>query len=249
VTPTAGPGYPGDPGGGEALSEIWHLRSVDWLSELPSEDLEKLRAASSHRDYQRGETVFAPNPDPASVYLLERGLVRIYRLSPDGAETTFGYVAAGEVFGELTAFGDFPRESFAAAVRASRIWRIRANAFREIVAARPEIAVEITRQMGHRLKRVESRVENLVFRNVRSRLAHVLLELAADLGSEDRGVTVISEELTQSELATLVGSTRQSVNVALRELQADGLIAARGRRIALRDPAGLARIARPGPAS
>lgn len=229
-------------------NDVWHLRSVDWLSQVPPQDLERLRAMSSYRDYEPGETVFRPDPDPRSVYLLEKGLVRIYRLSSEGAETTFGYVAAGEVFGELPAFGSYPRESFAVAVRASRAWRIQALPFRKLISEQAQIAVELGRQMGTRMKRIESRVEDLVFRDVRSRLAHILVELAASFGERREGRTVIGADLTQAELATLIGSTRQTVNATLREFEGQGLVGRDGRRIALLDPDALQAIAiAPGP--
>lgn len=219
----------------DVSNDVWHLRSVDWLSALPEKALERLRAMSAYRDYGAGETIFEPEADPHSVYLLERGLVRIYRLSSDGAETTFGYVAAGEVFGELTAFGAYPRESFAMAVRASRAWRIEAVPFRKLLSEQPGLAIEVGRQMGSRMKQIESRVEDLVFRDVRSRLAHILLELAASLGERHDGRVVIAADLTQAEIATLIGSTRQTVNATLRELEARGLVGRDGRRLALLD--------------
>lgn len=226
------------------LSDVWHLRDVDWLRELSPDELRKLEAASSRRDYRQGEVVFAPESSPHSLYLLESGLVRIYRLSGDGAEATFGYVAPGEVFGELAAFGDYPRESFAEAARESRVWRLQASFFRELLASRPSIVLEVTRQIGNRFKRMESRVEDLVFRDVRSRLAHVLLELSQDLGRPLDGTVVIQVELTQSELATLVGSTRQTVNSVLREFEGQGITGRRGRRIALLRVDELERVAR-----
>jgi CRP/FNR family cyclic AMP-dependent transcriptional regulator len=215
------------------VADVWHLHSIDWTNALSTEQLEKLRAAAVYRDYGPGETIFAPEREPHSVYLLERGLVRIYRLSPEGNETTFGYVAPGEVFGELAAFGDFRRESFAEAVRACRVWKTPASSFRQVLASVPDLAVAITRQIGTRFKRIESRVENLVFRDVRSRLANILLELGEDLGERDGDATVLRVELTQAELATLVGSTRQTVNANLRELESEGIVGRRGRRLAI----------------
>lgn len=228
------------------MAEVWHLHSVDWISELAAEQVGKLRAASVFRDYPAGETIFAPEREPHSVYLLERGLVRIYRLSPEGSEMTFGYVAPGEVFGELAAFGDFRRESFAEAVRSSRVWKVQASTFRQVLASAPKLVVAITRQIGTRFKRIESRVENLVFRDVRSRVAHILLELGEDLGEQVGSATVLRMELTQAELATLVGSTRQTVNANLRELEEEGIVARRGRRLAILRSEALREIARAG---
>src|SRR5690606_9838563 len=102
-----------------SIAEAAHLRNIQWLSQLGDETLAEFERAGSSRRYARGETIFAPAATPGSVYLLHSGLARIYRLSEGGGETSFGYVAPGAVFGELTAFGDFPRESFAQAVRPS----------------------------------------------------------------------------------------------------------------------------------
>jgi CRP-like cAMP-binding protein len=164
------------------MKDVWHLRRIDWLREFTSEEREALQRASGANDYGPGEMIFSPEPNPNSVYLLEAGLVRIFRLSAAGSETTFGYVAPGEVFGELAGFGDYPRESFAQTVRKSRAWKVPRATFQEVIRRKPDLAMAITRQIGERLKRIESRIEDLVFRDVRSRVAHILLELAEDFG-------------------------------------------------------------------
>jgi len=158
-------------------------------------------------------------------------------------ETSFGYVAPGEVFGELTAFGDFPRESFAEAVHPARVWRIPVKPFQRLLGQRPGLVLAITRQIGRRMKRIETRVENLVFRDVRSRVASILLELVEDFGRPRDDHFVLDIELTQSELATLVGSTRQTVNSSLGELEREGLIEREGHKLAVLMPAALARVA------
>jgi CRP-like cAMP-binding protein len=231
------------------MSDIWDPGSTAWLSELTGAEREQLRAAASWRDHASGDLVFAPDPAPSSVYLLEDGLVRIFRLSEGGSETTFGYVVPGEVFGELAAFGDYPRESFAQAVKKSRVWKLPREAFQSTVGGRPGLVAGITRQIGSRLKRIEARVENLVFRDVRSRVAHMLLELAEDFGDPDGDGILLQLALTQAELATLVGSTRQTVNASLRELEAEGLIGRKGARLLVLRPEALRRAALAVPAA
>jgi CRP-like cAMP-binding protein len=224
------------------MKDVWHLRRIDWLREFTTEEREALQRASGANDYGPGEMIFSPEPNPHSVYLLEAGLVRIFRLSAAGSETTFGYVAPGEVFGELAGFGDYPRESFAQTVRKSRAWKIPRETFQAIIRRKPDLVMAITRQIGERLKRIESRVEDLVFRDVRSRVAHILLELAEDFGESGGGDVVIESLPTQSELATLVGSTRQTVNATLRELETEGLIGRQQRRVVLQRPEELRRV-------
>jgi CRP-like cAMP-binding protein len=218
------------------------LAKIPWLAVLRKDAWAALRARATRHEFAKGDTVFAPTPDPRSVYLLERGRVRILRLSADGNEVTLGYVAAGEVFGELPGFGDHPRESFAVARTESVVWKLPLEVFRELVSAHPSIAVEVTRQMGERLKSVESRVEHLVFGTVRSRLAAVLLELFDDFGRLDGDRRIIDLALSQGELATLIGSTRQSVNAAVNDLKERGVLRVEAGRTEIVDPAGLRAI-------
>jgi CRP-like cAMP-binding protein len=225
------------------MSDFWHLHGLDWLSPLSEAETKRLSGQSTARDYGRGETIFSPKPQPHSVYLLERGLVRIFRLSPDGDEATLGYVRPGEIFGELGLLAGQPRESFAQAVRPARVWRVPGEEMLRVVNGHPRIALSITAQMGGRFKRIESRVENLVFRNLRSRIARILLELAEDFGRPEDGGTLVDIPLSQGDVATLVGATRQSVNLCLGELRAAQLVSYRSRRFLLRDPDALRREA------
>ncbi|MDP6980380.1 MAG: Crp/Fnr family transcriptional regulator [Myxococcota bacterium] len=220
------------------------LESIAWLAALGAGEWEVLRTRATRLSYSAGETVFAPTPDPHSIYILEQGRIRILRISSTGDEVTLGYVAEGEVFGELPGFGDHPRESFAVARAPSTVWRVPLTLFREWISSRPPIALEITRQMGDRMKRVESRVENLVFGDVRSRLAKVLLELAEDFGRTNGDTCIIDIGISQGELATLIGSTRQSVNAAMGALKDDGILRLSGRRTELLDQERLRTIAR-----
>ena len=102
-----------------------------------------------------------------------------------------------------------------------------------MLAAHPGIVLAVTKQVGSRLKRIESRVEHLVFRPVPSRVAGILLELAEDFGRQEPHGLVIDLAISQEELATLVGASRQTVNVSLRELERDGVIRRDGRRFVL----------------
>lgn len=229
------------------MDDIWFLKRIDWLQELREDEWEALRGRARRLHFDADQMVFEPAHDPRSVYLLESGRVRIYRLSSGGDEATLGYVTQGEVFGELAGFGAYPRESFAVAQVDVQVWKIPVALFRELVANRPSLVLEVTRQMGERMKRVESRVESLILRNVRSRLAMVLLELAEDLGEQSSEGLVLEHPFSQGEIATLIGTTRQSVNTALSRFREEGVVRQEGARLVLPDPARLREIAEASP--
>ena len=67
------------------MKDVWHLRKIDWLREFSTEEREALREAAGADDYGPGEMIFSPEPNPHSVYLLEHGLVRIFRISTVGS--------------------------------------------------------------------------------------------------------------------------------------------------------------------
>lgn len=237
-------GVPTPPAAGRSTSiDVWQLRNIEWLRDLAPGELQELQRSATHRRYAGGDQIFAPSASPESVYLLEGGLVRIYRLSESGYETTLGYIAPGEVFGEVALFGSQPRESFAQAVGPAGVWRIGRDAFQRLLGARPGLMTPISRQVSERLKRVEARVEDLVVRSVRGRVARMVLELAQTFGRNEADRVMIDVPLTQGELATLVGATRQTVNQVIGELSAEGLLSHDRRRLSISDRDGLARAA------
>jgi CRP-like cAMP-binding protein len=221
--------------------DIAQIRSVPWLRDLSVSELAELQRSAWHRRYAAGDQIFAPTSTPNSVFVLESGLARIYRIAESGAETGLGYVAPGEVFGELSAFGEYPRESFAQAIVASGVWRVGRDAFQRLLAQRPGLVPDVTRQISERLKRAEARIEDLVVRTVRGRVARMILELAGTFGRRDGERLVVDLPVTQGELATLVGATRQTVNQVLGELTDEGVIGQDRRRLVVLDRDALGR--------
>jgi CRP/FNR family cyclic AMP-dependent transcriptional regulator len=218
------------------MDHHWHLRGIDWLGTLPQAAADTVRRASESHVYRTGEAVFNPTQNPRYVYLLEEGLVRILRVSASGHELTLGYVRPGELFGAVSVMTGSARESFAEAKTRARVLAIPKGIFLTTVRASNSVLYEVTKRVGQRLIRCQSRVEDLVFRDVRMRLARMLLELAREYGHEtDRGLAV-GLSLTQEEMATLIGSTRQSVNALLREMRVAGLVAHQGRDLLITDP-------------
>lgn len=217
------------------MTNIWHEHGFAWMAEVSDAEGARLRRISSRQSCARGAIVFEPAARPRSVYLLEEGLVRIFRLSAQGAEATLGYVRPGEVFGELEVFSDRPRESFARAVSPSAVWRIPLAELRRLLDVHPRMARSVIAQIGNRFKRIESRFESLVLRSLRARIGFALLELAEDFGRAEADGLCIDLPLSQRDVGTLVGATRQSVNACLRELHDARLVVRRNGRFVVPD--------------
>lgn len=206
------------------MVDLWHLTNINWLKELPDPEAESLRQGAKLRHYSAGDVIFEPRAKPEFVFLLESGLVRMYRSSPNGEEVTFGYVQPGEVFGELAVFIDRPRESYAIAVEACAVLILERQAFAAAIQSVPSIMFSVAKQIEGRFHNIESRVEDLVFRDARSRLANAIAKLGKDFGRPEEGRVVIQLRLTHAELATLVGASRPTVSIALGELEDEDII-------------------------
>lgn len=218
---------------------LWHLSDLDWFGDLSDEEVTVLERSARVRGYDANQMIFRPTTEPHSVYLLRGGTVRIYRVSRQGAEATFGYVRPGEIFGELTAVTGHRRESYAEAVTPCEVWQIPIELFRKLLGSRPGVGRAVANQVGDRLKRIERRVEGLMFHDARSRLAIILRELGDHFGQGKGTGLEIDGEFTQGELATLVGCSRQTLNQCLKELSELGLAKMERRRVRLPDPAAL----------
>lgn len=215
----------------------WHVRRPPWLQSLKPALAEEIRRAALIRVYAPGEAIFGPTRQPEKVWILEHGLVRIHRLAPDGRQTTVALVRPGHVFGEVSVLSDSPRVGYAEAIRRSTCWRIPGEVFLRVMRSTPEASFEISKEIAGRMARVESRLEDLAFRSVDERVIRTLLRLAEDFGQPAGEWTQLELPLTQTELAMLVGTTRQSVNESLRSLVKRGFVARDRGHLALKSSA------------
>jgi CRP/FNR family cyclic AMP-dependent transcriptional regulator len=210
----------------------------EWWNVLPPVQQEQVRARSQRLEFARHETIGRADGAEA-VCFLEKGLVRLYRRSAQGAEVTLGFVRAGEVFGELPYLVGATRGEYAVAFCASTIWRTPYDVVSAIVTEHPQLLLVIAQQIAARLRRIEDRITDLAFRRTRGRFAAALLDLARDFGRTEAGVVTLELSLSQDELATLIGATRQTVNLEVKALVEDGVLRVERRRLQLLDVSAL----------
>jgi len=226
--------------GGESRSR---RPKPNWLRTLPVAQAQALRGASRVRRYQAGESVFGPARDPNETYLLEGGLVRILRVTATGAEFTLRYVQPGEVFGHIAVMSGQPRETFAQAKTASEVLHLPRAAFLAVLRANSSVLYSVTKRIARRFVDLQSLAEDLIFLDGRTRLARVLLRLAGEHGYRSGQSLTIALPLTHEEVATLIGTSRQTASVYLGELTKAGLVTRRGRQVILPDPGALQALA------
>ncbi len=227
---------------------IWFLKRCPLFERLSPTEGQRLEARALARSFSKRAIVYFPDDPGETVLLLARGRVKIKAVTPDGRETIFAFIEAGEVFGELALVDSEPRREYAEAVEESLVLAVPRDDVLWLMERRPDVALHITKLLGFRRRRIENRLRNILFRSTRERMVALVLELLESHGHRSAdGPWEIRPKLSHQELANLIGATRESVTLALGGLQREGLIAMHRRLIRVPDRAKLAAADESGP--
>jgi CRP/FNR family transcriptional regulator, cyclic AMP receptor protein len=194
--------------------------------------------------FRPGSPIYLPSEPAQAVFLLAQGRVKICHLTPDGKQSIIALIEPGELFGELAIYSEgSPREEFAEAADATTtVVMIPSQTIQNLMEARIDLSLGITKLIGLRRQRIERRLKNLLFHSNLERLTHLILELVEQYGVDVANGTEITIRLSHQELANIIGSTRETVTVLLGQLQREGLIKHGRKKLIVTDLAKLARI-------
>jgi CRP/FNR family cyclic AMP-dependent transcriptional regulator len=211
---------------------------------VSAEDAEALAAQFEYLDYPRGAVVFHEGEPGDSLYIVLAGKIKLGRRTADGRESLVAVMGPSDQFGELSTFDPGPRTATAVAVTDARLARMPKHALRGWIANRPQIAEQLLRVLARRLRRTNNHLADLIFTDVPGRVAKQLLQLAQKFGSVEGGQLRVTHDLTQEELAQLVGASRETVNKALADFAQRGWLRLEGKSVVILDRERLARRAR-----
>jgi CRP/FNR family transcriptional regulator, cyclic AMP receptor protein len=216
--------------------KFWYLKSCSLFECLSDEHVRRLESRAKSRTFKRGALVYVPSDLGDCVLLLISGRVKIFHNTQDGKQAVLAIIDPGELFGELAiaTLEDGQRDEYAETMEASTIVLIPADDIRRMAAEHPSLSLGITKLMGLSRRRVERRLKSLLFRSNRERLVHLLFDLAEKYGryTRDGGIS-LGIHLSHQELASIIGSTRETVTLVLGELQAEGAITVNRREVIL----------------
>ncbi|MER7277031.1 Crp/Fnr family transcriptional regulator [Dactylosporangium sp. CA-052675] len=222
----------------EALARSGIMQGID------ADAAEELARGLDHVDVRRGDVLFNEGEPGDSLYIVLQGKIKLGRRAHDGRQNLLAIMGPGDMVGELALFDPGPRTATATAVVDSRASRLTKASLRSWLVRRPEIAEQLLRVLARRLRRTNDALADLIFTDVPGRVAKKLLQLAGPFGVRDGGVLRVTHDLTQEELAQLVGASRETVNKALADFSSRGWIRLEGKSVVIADPERLARRAR-----
>jgi len=220
------------------------IKQAPLFSELDEDGANALRRSMSEVNLGRGQVIFREGESGDRLYVVAEGKIKLGRTSADGRENLLSILGPGEMFGELSLFDPGPRTSTATAVTESRLYALSNENLKPWITGRPEVALSMLRQIARRLRRSHEVVGDLVFSDVPGRVAKALLDLSTRFGVASEDGVHVGHDLTQEELAQLVGASRETVNKALADFAGRGWIRLEARAVVLLDVERLQRRAR-----
>jgi CRP-like cAMP-binding protein len=222
---------------------LWYLKKVPLLGDLPGETVVQLAEQVEMKEIRRRQVIYLPGDPGNAVYLVNGGRVKVSKVTRDGKELTLAYRGPGEIFGEACLIDGGPREEMAEAMENALVTEIQRTEFERILSTQPMLGYRMTKVLAQRRREVESKIENLVFKDVNSKLAELLLRLADEYGVDDARGTLVALKITHQEMANLIGSTRETVSLTLAQFKRKGLIQTEGRKVIIADREGLRALA------
>src|SRR5207249_11384044 len=196
----------------DTQNETVYLKQVPLFADLADEDIRALMAIARKRTFRSGEIIFHRDDPGQVLYVIKEGKVKISLISPEGQEISLVVFGKGECFGEFAILDGLPRSADAVALERVECYTLQRSDFHKTIMKNPKIAIQVMEVLSKRLRTTDQMIEDLIFLDVYGRVAKKLLELADTHGSKVGNGIRIDVRLTQQELASMVGASRESVN-------------------------------------
>jgi len=199
------------------------IELVPIFSTLTFDEMMEVASITTSRTYKKGEMVYFQGDREKKLYVIHKGRVKISRISSSGKEQLIRILGPGEFMGELSLFNDEPNANNAEVIEDATVCIIDGDKLKSLMAKYPSIAFKVLEELSLRLKRAENLIENLGIRDVESRIAEKLLELADDEGN-------IILTMKKGDLASHLGMSQETLSRKLSYFQDEGWIELKGHK-------------------
>lgn len=209
------------------MKSLWFFEDVNLFTILCPHRYKEYKNEHNFCAYKKNDFVYFEEEDADSIYLINSGKVKIGYVTEEGEEVITGILSEGEIFGEKAILGETSRNEFAQSISSdTSICTIDTETMIDLLRDNKEFSLKVYKFIGYRFKKLERRIQLLLFKDTKTRLKEFIKELAEEFGYENRVTkdTIIRHPYTQKELATLIGTSRPTLNVLLHELQTDGFL-------------------------
>ena len=211
------------------------VRKAPLFTALDDASAASLRASMSGVKLSRGQTLFKEGDAGDRLFVVVGGKLKLGTTSNDGRENLLSILGPGDMFGELSLFDPGPRTATATAVVDSKLLALANDQVIGWVKEHPQVSLQLLGRLAQRLRKANDVLSDLVFADVPGRVAKAIIELGERFGTKKDDVLHVNHELTQEELAQLVGASRETVNKALADFATRGWIKLEPRAVIVLD--------------
>ena len=216
--------------------KLTYLEMVDIFQDLSKAEMREMDQTTTMSTCRRGKIFYQPEDTSEVLFILKKGRVQLYRISPEGKKLIVSTIGAGTIFGEMAIIGQKMHNTFAEAVEDCVLCVMSRHDVERLILGKPPVALRIMDLMANRLSEAEIRLEDMAFKSIPARLASLLLRLREEQGDEIYGYT-------HQDFAEAVGTYRETTTQILNEFKTNNLIGIGRKRINILDVGGLEAIA------
>lgn len=207
------------------------LSKIDLFADMPEEDLQAVSNLAATRTYPKNTIIISEGDDSDSLYCVLSGKVKVYLSDDDGREIIINILGEGEYFGELALLDDAPRSASVMTLEETKLAVISKSAFENCLSKNPQLALHIIRELSKRMRNLTQNVKSLALMDVYGRVARTLLDMAEPTGDK----LEIRQKLTQRDIASMVGASREMVSRILKDLSTGGYITIQNKTITINE--------------
>jgi CRP-like cAMP-binding protein len=214
---------------------LWYFESVNLYRILCPHKVKNMSETHKFLTFKRDQFIYMPEENATHIYMIVNGRVRLGHYLDNGEEVITAILTQGEIFGELAMAGEDKRRDFAQAMDNATICPLTTAQLKELMYGDKELSFKILKLIGLRIMKLERKLELLVFRDARTRIVEFLRDTAAWKGVSVGFETMIPTKLTHKDIASLTGTSRQTVTTILNDLKDKNLINFNRKQILIRD--------------
>ncbi|MDC9724135.1 MAG: Crp/Fnr family transcriptional regulator [Urechidicola sp.] len=209
------------------MKNIWYLECVNLFKILCPHKFKAFKETHEFNLYKKNDYVYFANESASKVYLINEGKVKLGYYTEGGDEVVKAILSKGELFGEKAVLGEETRNEFAQAIKTSTsICPIDATTLQDLIRDDRKFALGFYKFINFRIKKLERRLQLLLYKDAKTRLIEFLQDLCDDFGfdCDEKGHMVIEHPYTQKEISCLIGTSRPTLNIIMNELKDEGII-------------------------
>ncbi|MEM1407822.1 MAG: Crp/Fnr family transcriptional regulator [Bacteroidota bacterium] len=217
-------------------TNLWYFQDVDLFNMLCPHKVKTIAERHKFNYFKKNDFVYFTNEKAKNIYMIANGRIKIGHYNDEGKEVVKAILGEGEIFGELVLTGEEVRTDFAQAMDDNTtVCPVSLEDMQALMVDNKELSFKIYKLIGLRIKKLERKIESLVFKDARTRIIEFLKDAAAWKGKKVGFETMIPTKLTHKDIANLTGTSRQTVTTILNELKESNLIYFDRRKILIRD--------------